>query len=409
GTFDVSLLELDEGIFEVRAVSGDNWLGGDDYDQVVMNYLMEQYRLTTGAHFPENGTARQRLKEAAEKAKIEVSTRTSATIYLPFVGADPDAPTHLRTTLTRETFQVLSRGLINRMVPPTYQVLADAGLKPEDIDRVVLVGGATRMPAVPALARRIFGKEPRQNLDPDEVVALGAALQAGALLGMGEKTMLLDVLPLSLGIETQGGLFGKLIPRNTPLPASEARLFTTAADGQTSVDINVLQGERALAADNLSLGSFQLLGIPSQARGMAKVEVAFDVDVDGMVHVSATDLHTDNTVGVRLVSSQGLRPEDIQRLIDEARARDAEDGRKREEVEAGIMADSGVKAAELFVKEFDGALGEDAIREVCQAVFKVKEALARGKSLEVKGRCQDLMELLAALHRENRQLSPSGA
>jgi molecular chaperone DnaK len=295
GTFDVSILQLEKGIFEVRAVSGNTWLGGDDYDQRVMDYLADRYRETYGFDFPGDGRAKQRLREAAERAKIDLSRESSTSIYIPFIGGDSGAPTHLNATLTREKFQEITRDLLEKMIPPTKQALADAPMGPEDIDRVILVGGATRMPAVRELARQLLGKEPYQGINPDEVVALGAAIQAGMLLGFIDKAVLFDVLPLSLGIETQGGLFAKIIPRNTPLPASEARIFTTPTDNQTAVDIHVLQGERELAVDNISLGQFQLEGIPPLPRGTPKVEVSFDIDVDGIVHVSATDLLTENT------------------------------------------------------------------------------------------------------------------
>lgn len=324
GTFDVSILELEQGIFEVRAVSGDTWLGGDDYDRRLMDYLAKCYRKDYGVDFPGDGMDWQRLREVAERAKIDLSTASSTSIYLPFSGGESVAPTHLRAALTRERFQELTRDLLERMVPPTRQALADAGLEPRDIDRVILVGGATRMPAVRELARQLLGKEPYQSINPDEVVALGAAIQAGMLLGLIEKAVVLDVLPLSLGIETQGGLFTRIIRRNTPLPASAARIFTTAADNQTSVDIHILQGERELAVNNISLGRFQLEGIPPLLRGVPKIEVTFDVDVDGILHVSATDLLTEKTESVRVVSSKGLRSEDIRRMINEAEASSGE-------------------------------------------------------------------------------------
>jgi molecular chaperone DnaK len=362
--------------------------------------LAEQYGETYGFDFPRDGMAKQRLREAAEGAKIDLSREQSTAIYVPFIGGDSGTPMHLRATLTRERFQELTADLLEKMVAPTRQALKDAGLEPQDIDRVILVGGATRMPAVWELARQLLGKEPYQSINPDEVVAMGAAIQAGMLLGLIDKAVLLDVLPLSLGIETQGGLFARIIRRNTPLPASEARIFTTAADNQTSVDIYILQGERELAQDNISLGQFQLQGIPPLVQGMPKIEVAFDVDVDGIVHVSATDLLTENTESIRVVSSKGLRPEDIQRMIAEAEASVEEDKEKRERIEAGIQADSAIAAAEMALEEACGRKREELAEKIERAVLKVKQALASGQSDKMRCRSDELRQLLEVIHRE---------
>ena len=405
GTFDVSILELGEGIFEVRAVSGNTWLGGDDYDQHIMDYLKQQYRKAYGIDFRRDGMAKQMLREAAEKAKIDLSTKLSTSICLPFILKNQDAPIHLNTTLTREDFQELTRDLLEKMIPPTRQALADAGLEPKDIDRVILVGGATRMPAVPELARQLLGKEPYQSINPDEAVALGAAIQAGMLLGVIDKAVLLDVLPLSLGIETQGGLFTRVIRRNTPLPVSEARVFTTAADNQPSVDINVLQGERELALDNISLGQFQLRDILLAPRGAMKIEVAFDVDVDGIVHVSAMDMLTENEQRVKIVFSKGLRPEDIEHILYEAEASAGEDKTKREQVEAGIGANNAIAAAEIALGELADPEMEAKVVEIERAMFKVKEALASGQSDQIISRSKELRELLGMIHKE----VPNGA
>ena len=405
GTFDVSILELEKGIFEVRAVSGNTWLGGDDYDQRVADYLAEQYRESYGFDFPVDAMAKQRLREAAERAKIALSRELSTSIYIPFIGSDSGAPTHLNATLTMERFQELTRDLLEKMIPPTKQALADAPMGPQDIDRVILVGGATRMPAVKELARRLFGKEPCQSINPDEVVGLGAAIQAGMLLGFIDKAVLLDVLTLSLGIETQGGLFTRIIRRNTPLPASEAHIFTTAADNQTSVDIYVLQGERELTFDNVSLGEFQLEGIPPLPRGTSKIEVSFDVDVDGIVHVSATDLLTENTRSVKVVSSKGLSSEDIQRMIYEAEVSVEEDTARRESIEAGIQADSAIAAAEMLMDELRNCHAEVLAQEVWRGVLRVKEALAGDRVHEITCGSRELIDLLGVVARK----APNGA
>jgi len=402
GTFDVSVLELDESIFEVRAVSGNTWLGGDDFDERVAEYLAKQYTLTCGTDFPVDRMDEQRLREAAEKAKINLSERSSTSIYLPFISGNGVAFKHLRTTLSREEFQKLTRDLLQELVAPTQQALADARLKPQDVDLVILVGGATRMPAVQELVRQFFGKEPCQSLNPDEVVALGAAIQAGMLLGVTRKAVLLDVLPLSLGIETQRGLFARIIHRNTPLPASESHIFTTADDNQTSVDIHVLQGERELAVDNISLGQFQLNDIPPLPRGTPKIEVTFDVDVDGIVHVSATDLLTENTQSVRVVSSKGLSPQQIQRMIKEAETSAEEDRGRRELVEAGIAADNAIRAAEILLEEFQHSSEEAHAEEVWRAILKVKGALAGGQSNQIRSRSAELRELLEVVDRQVR-------
>jgi len=402
GTFDVSVLELDGSIFEVRAVSGNTRLGGDDYDQRLTEYLAEQYRETCGTDFPMDGSDRQRLREAAEKAKIDLSERSSTSIYLPFIDGNSVAFSHLETTLTREKFQELTRDSLQKVVGPTRQALADAKLKPQDIDQVILVGGATRMPAVQELARQLLGKEPYQSINPDEVVALGAAIQAGMLLGVIDKAVLLDVLPLSLGIETQRGLFARIIHRNTPLPASESHIFTTADDNQTSVDVHVLQGERELASDNISLGKFQLNEIPPLSRGTPKIEVSFDVDVDGIVHVSATDLLTENTQSVRVVSSKGLSPAEIQRMIEEAETSAEEDRRKRELMEAGIEADNTISAAEMLMEELHKSHAEALAEEIWKAIVKIKEALASARSDEIRRRSAELRELLGPIYKKVR-------
>ncbi len=398
GTFDVSLLDLGEGIFEVRAVSGDTWLGGDDFDRRLADYLAEQYHQTCGIAFPQDGVARHRLRKSAEKAKIALSQSTSTRVYIPFNGGDSETPRHLETTLTRDRLQQLTQDLLQRMVPPTRQALADARLEARDIDRMILVGGATRMPAVWDLARQVIGKEPYQSLNPDEVVAMGAAIQAGMLLGTVNKVVLLDVLPLSLGLETQGGIFTRIIPRNTPLPALESRIFTTAADNQTSVDIHVLQGERALALDNISLGLFQLQDIPPLPRGAPKIEVSFEADVDGIVHVSATDLLTGNEIRVKIVSSKSLRPYDIERLVAEARSFADKDRERRHRVAAAIQAENAVAGAEMALEKLGDSGLEAQTQEIERTVLRVRQALAVGQSDEIAWHSEKLRELLGAAH-----------
>lgn len=333
GTFDVSILELGEHIFEVRGVSGDAWLGGDDFDSQIVSYLLEECRNLFKVDFPGDSGARQRLRQEAENAKIRLSSCLATTVPLPDI-----AGAFTEVELSRTRLEHLTAELLRRMETCALQVLSDASISPQEIDRVILVGGASRMPAVRKLVRKIMGKEPYRYINPDEVVACGAAIHAGMLLGLVEKAVLLDVIPLSLGVETQGGLAARIILRNTPLPASGQRLFTTAADNQTSMDIHVVQGERELAGDNISLGRFQLNGIPSAPRGVPRVEVAFQADMDGIVHVSATDLLTEEEVKIKISSSKLLDSEEIRRLTEEAQISAREDREKIEKIKAEIRA-----------------------------------------------------------------------
>ncbi|MBX5475688.1 MAG: molecular chaperone DnaK [Clostridia bacterium] len=351
GTFDVSILELGEGVFEVRATSGNNHLGGDDFDQRIIDWVAEQFRAEHGIDLRKDRMALQRLKEAAEKAKIELSSTTSTDINLPFITADQTGPKHLDVTLTRAKFEELVADLVEATMGPTRQALQDAGLQPSDIDRVLLVGGSTRIPAVQEAVRRMFGKEPFKGINPDEVVALGAAIQAGVLAGEVKDVLLLDVTPLSLGIETEGGIFTKMIERNTTIPTKKTQIFSTAADGQTQVEIHVLQGERPLAKDNKTLGRFILDGIPPAPRGVPQIEVTFDIDVNGIVHVSAKDRGTGREQHITIQSQTGLSEEEIQRMIREAQEHAEEDRRRKEAVEARNRLDAAIYAAEKALKD----------------------------------------------------------
>ncbi|GFP25949.1 molecular chaperone DnaK, partial [Candidatus Hakubella thermalkaliphila] len=374
--------ELGEGVFEVKAVNGNTWLGGDDYDDRIMDYLVTEFQKEHGIDLRKDKVALQRLKEAAEKAKIELSSVSITDIKLPFLVTDGDDSKHLDITLTREKLEELTVDLLQKMVGPTRQALADAELEPDDIDRVVLVGGATRMPSVQRLIKELIGKEPYKDINPDEVVAIGAAIQAGILAGEVRKAVLVDVTPLSLGIETQGGIFAKIIERNTTIPTSCGQIFTTAADNQTEVDIHVLQGEREMAMYNMSLGRFQLVGIPPAPRGMPQIEVTFDIDADGIVHVSAKDLHTEKEQSMRITSPKALSEEEIKWMIEEAQAYAEEDRKQREEVEIRIQADSMIHAAQMTMEEAARRLDETKVEEIEKAILKVKTALANDDSQE---------------------------
>ncbi|MBI4336270.1 MAG: Hsp70 family protein, partial [Chloroflexi bacterium] len=401
GTFDVSILELGDGIFEVRAVSGDTWLGGDDFDARVMAYLAAEYEKVCGVAYPADAVARYELKRLAEHAKIELSSVPVARVHLP--GPDPHGSPSVAVVLHRERLEAITHDLVQRMVPPTRQALQDAGLTPKDLDRVILVGGATRMPAVRRLARSLLGQEPYRSLDPDEVVALGAAVQAGMLLGLAEKVVLLDVLPLSLGVETQGGLTGKVISRNTPLPAAASRIFTTARDYQTTMDIHVVQGEREMAADNISLGQFKLEGVPPAAKGIAKVEVTFEADVDGIVRALAQDLLTENEVSVQVTSAKFLDREEVDRLAQEAQARAQEDRSKRERVQAQIEAENLIAAARAALSRLSGQGAAVRAGSLEQAVVKAQAALADATVEDIRRCSQELRGLLAAAASEGRR------
>ncbi len=408
GTFDVSILELGRGIFEVKAVNGDTWLGGDDWDQRIVDYLVGEFQREHGIDLRNDRMVLQRLKEAAEKAKIELSNSQSASIQLPFIFQDDLDTKHLDIILTREKFQELTRDLLEKMIAPTEQALADAKLEPEALDRVILVGGATRMPAVQQLCRELLGKEPYKDINPDEVVAIGAAIQAGVLTGELEKVTLLDVTPLSLGIETRGGIFAKIIERNAKIPTSSSQVFSTALDNQPEVDIHILQGEREMACYNVSLGRFQLTDIPLAPRGVPRIEVAFNIDVNGILQVSAIDLYTDNETKLRVESSK-LSSEEIERMLEEAKIYAEEDKRRREEVEIGIKADNLIYAAEKIAEQAGDRLDGTQLEELEAKILEVKAALASGDSEAIKSKTQDLQELVKELYTEKEVITGARA
>jgi len=405
GTFDVSILELGEGIFEVRAVSGDSGLGGDDWDTRLVRFLTAEYARVSGTEFPGDPAARYRLRELAEQAKRDLSSMPVATVRMPHRGGRDTG--HLELQVSRDQFEAVTGDLLERMVAPSHQALADAGLSPEGIDRIILVGGSTRMPAVRHLARNLLGKEPYRYIQPDEVVAKGAAIQAGMILGLIDKAVLLDVLPLSLGVETQGGLMTRIIPRNTPLPATESHIFSTAADNQTSMDIHVLQGERELASENVSLGRFQLGDIPPAPRGVSKAEVAFDVEVDGIAQVSAQDLQSGSEVKVKIASTKALDPGEIARLAEEARRRATEDMASRERIQTRIEAENLLAAAGEALNDID--CGDGWTQPVLDAASQLREALEADSHERIKALNKELRKRMTALHSESCSRSGTGA
>ena len=406
GTFDISILEIGDGVFEVKSTSGDTFLGGDDFDRRLMDYIIDEFKKDQGIDLRGDQMALQRLKEAAEKAKCELSTALQTEINLPFITADQTGPKHLVMTITRAKLEQLTMDLIERTIGPCEQAMRDAGLKPEDIDAVILVGGMTRMPKVQEVVERVFKKEPRRGVNPDEVVAVGAAIQAGVLKGEVKDVLLLDVTPLSLGIETLGGVFTKIIERNTTIPVSKSQVFTTAADNQTTVEIHVLQGERPMARDNFSLGKFQLTGIPPAPRGVPQIEVKFDIDADGILHVSAKDMATGKEQAITIKASSGLSREEIDRMIREAELHAEEDRKKREEVELRNQADNLVYTVEKTLRESGDKLSASTKSTVERAIAGLQEALKGNDISDIRRKME---ELQSASHTMAQELYQSTA
>jgi len=390
GTFDISILELGDGVFEVKATNGDTFLGGEDFDQRVIDYLADEFRKDQGIDLRGDRMALQRLKEAAEKAKCELSTVTETDINLPFITADQSGPKHLNMRLTRAKLEALCQDLLDRMDGPCQTALRDAGLSASDIDEIVLVGGMTRMPAVQARVKKLFGKEPHRGVNPDEVVAIGAAIQAGVLKGEVKDVVLLDVTPLSLGIETLGGVFHKLIEKNTTIPTKKSEVFSTAADNQTAVTVRVFQGEREMAAGNKLLGQFDLIGIPPAPRGLPKIEVTFDIDANGIVHVNAKDLGTGKEQSIRITASSGLSEEEIRRMVKDAEVHAAEDHKRRETAEARNQLDSMIYQTEKNLQEHGGDLDAAGRANLEQALEKAKKTLDGQEAEAMKAALQEL-------------------
>jgi len=407
GTFDVSILEIGDGVFEVLATSGNNRLGGDDFDQRIIDYCISEFKKLEGIDLSTDKTAMQRLKEAAEKAKIELSGVTSTNINLPFITADANGPKHLDITLTRAKFNELTADLVEKTMEPTKRALADANITPAQIDKVILVGGSTRIPAVQEAITKFIGKEPHKGINPDECVAIGAAIQAGVLSGEVKDMVLLDVTPLSLGIETMGGVFTKLIERNTTIPVRKSQIFSTAADNQTSVEVHVLQGEREMAADNKTLGRFILSGIPPAPRGVPQIEVTFDIDANGIVNVSAKDLGTGKEQKITITASSNLTEEEIQKAIKEAEQYAAQDKKRKEEVEIRNNADQMVYQSKKTLKDLADKLGEDDKKKIQTEIDNVKEAL-KGSDVEAIKKAtekltQAFYEVSTKIYQQNAQ------
>ena len=397
GTFDVSILELGDGVFEVKATAGDNRLGGDDFDQVIIDYLVEQFKKENGIDLSQDKMALQRLKDAAEKAKKDLSGVTTTQISLPFITAGAAGPLHLEVTMSRAKFDEISAQLVERTMGPVRQALSDAGLSPSQIDKVILVGGSTRIPAVQEAIKKATNQEPHRGVNPDEVVAMGAAIQGGVITGDVKDVVLLDVTPLSLGIETMGGVFTKLIDRNTTIPTSKSQVFSTAADSQTAVDIHVLQGERPMAANNKTLGRFQLTDIPPAPRGVPQIEVTFDIDKNGIVNVRAKDLGTNKEQQITIKSSTGLSDEEIQKMVREAEENADADKQRKEEVELRNEADQLVFTTEKTLKDLEGKVDAAEVAKANDAKDALKQAIEKNDLNEIRSAKDALQEIVQAL------------
>ena len=404
GTFDISILEIGEGVFEVKSTNGDTHLGGDDYDQKVIDWLVAEFKKEQGIDLSKDRMSIQRLKEAAEKAKIELSTVAETEINLPFITADASGPKHLVLKLSRAKLEQLVSSLNDRLIGPCQKALADAGLSASEIDEAVMVGGMTRMPKVIEIAKQIFSKEPNKGVNPDEVVAVGAAIQGGVLAGEVKELVLLDVTPLTLGIETLGSVMTPLIERNTTIPTSKSQVFSTAGDGQTSVEIHVLQGERSMASDNRTLGRFHLDGIPPAPRGIPQIEVTFDIDANGILNVSAKDKGTGKLQKITITASSGLNKDDIEKMKKEASAHEAEDKKKKEEIETRNQADALAYTAEKTIKEAGDKVSKDKKEKVEKSIKEVRDALATTDVNKVKSAFEtlqkDIYEVSAELYKD---------